>query len=108
MASRAQIAHIARRIEALRPTGHCSTSSRTPEETEEQALARYEEERGPCARAGRLHRYGCPEVTGLGQVVGEPLMTTRARLARLAARIDDLARRADQSAEGRLCVARPG
>ena len=46
MASRAQIAHIARRIEALKPSGPLRYIVRDPEETQEQALARYEEERG--------------------------------------------------------------
>ena len=45
MASRAQIAHIARRIEALKPSGPLQYIVKDPEETEEQALARHEEER---------------------------------------------------------------
>ena len=46
MASRAQIAHIARRIEALKPSGPLQYIVMDPEETQEQALARHEEERG--------------------------------------------------------------
>ena len=58
-----QILQLAR-ILAWQPRRRC------PEAVEQPVQARPRPSL-PGARAGRLHRYGCPAVTGLGQVVGE-------------------------------------
>jgi hypothetical protein len=86
VASRAQIANLARRIEALKPSGPMTLIVMDPGERRNELWHAMRRRVAAWVALSSTSLRGCQE---------EHWMTTRAQIARLTARIEELARRSD-------------